>query len=213
MSLAFHVRARRGDFDLDVRFQSSARAIGLVGPSGAGKTTLLQGLAGLAPVEAVHLAIGGEAVVDTAVGLTPPPHRRAVGYVFQDGRLFPHLRVGANVGFARPYVADAMTVAEALRIVDLEGFDHRWPSTLSGGEMRRAAIARALVARPRLLLLDEPFSGLDQARRSALIPYLLRLRDEHAVPMIVVSHDPHDVEALCQDTLSIVDGRAVSQAQ
>lgn len=210
MSLAFHIRARRGDFDLDVAFTSSARAIGLIGPSGAGKTTLLQGLAGLTPVETARLVIDGGAVVDTAAGLAPPPHRRAVGYVFQEGRLFPHLRVGGNVGFARPYVADAMTVADALRLVDLEGGEHRWPATLSGGEMRRAAIARALVARPRLLLLDEPFAGLDQARKDALIPHLLRLREEQAAPMIVVSHDPRDVEVLCHDVLAVANGRRAS---
>lgn len=210
MSLAFHIRLLRGDFDLDVEFSSSARAIGLIGPSGAGKTTLLQGLAGLIPVHGARLVIDGDRVVDIAGGLAPPPHRRAVGYVFQEGRLFPHLRVGANVGFARPYVADPMTVAEALGLVDLEGFENRWPSTLSGGEMRRAAIARALVARPRLLLLDEPFSGLDRARRDALIPHLLRLQDEQAAPMIVVSHDPRDVEALCRDSLAIAGGRRVS---
>ena len=208
MSLAFHVRARRGDFDLDVAFASPARAIGLVGPSGAGKTTLLQGLAGLTPVKTARLTIDDELVVDTEAGLAPPPHRRSVGYVFQEGRLFPHLQVGTNVGFARPYVADPMSVGDALRLVDLEGFERRWPSTLSGGEMRRAAIARALVARPRLLLLDEPFSGLDHARRAALIPHLLRLREE--VPMIVVSHDPRDVEALCQDVVVIAAGRRVS---
>ena len=207
MSLAFKVRARRGDFDLDVAFRSSARAIGLVGPSGAGKTTLLQGLAGLTPVETTRLTLNQTVVVDTAAGLAPPPHRRAVGYVFQEGRLFPHLRVGANAGFARPYVADPVPVDEALRLVDLAGFENRWPSTLSGGEMRRVAIARALVARPRLLLLDEPFSGLDQARKDALIPHLLRLRDELATPMIVVSHDPHDIETLCQDILALANGR------
>ena len=207
MSIAFHVQARRGDFDLDVAFESAARAVALVGPSGAGKTTLLLGLAGLTPVSQARLVVGDDCLVDTARGIAPPPHRRSVGYVFQEGRLFPHMRVGANVGFARAYVDDPMTVGDALRLVDLEGFEDRWPASLSGGEMRRAAIARALVARPRLLLLDEPFSGLDEARRAALIPHLLRLRDEAATPMIVVSHDPRDAEALGQDTLMIAGGR------
>lgn len=210
MSLAFHVRARRGDFHLDVAFESPHRAIALIGPSGAGKTTILQGLAGLSPVETVRLVVDGDPLVDTASGVVPPPHRRSVGYVFQEGRLFPHMRVGANVGFARPYVANPQTVAEALRLVDLEGFEQRWPASLSGGEIRRAAIARALVARPRLLLLDEPFTGLDDARRRALIPHLLRLRDEAATPMIVVSHDQRDVDDLCQDTLEVAGGRRVT---
>jgi molybdate transport system ATP-binding protein len=126
--------------------------------------------------------------------------------VFQDGRLFPHLSVGANVAFGRPYATDPMTVAEALKLVDLEGFEHRRPAGLSGGEARRAAIARALLPRPRLLLLDEPFAGLDDGRRQALIPYLLRLRDALKTPMIVVSHDDRDVSALTQTVLTLDRG-------
>ena len=210
MRLAFHVRARRGDFELDVAFDTESRALAVVGPSGAGKTTLLQGLAGLIPTDETRLTVGGEAVVDLAAGLAPPTHRRGVGYVFQDGRLFPHMTVGANVGFARSYARDALTVAAALRLVDMEGFEHRRPSGLSGGEARRVAIARALLPRPRLLLLDEPFAGLDDARRQALIPYLLRLRDEVGVPMILVSHDARDVSALAQTVLEIDCGRRVA---
>jgi molybdate transport system ATP-binding protein len=209
MSLSFHVRARRGDFDLDVAFETDALAVAMIGPSGAGKTTLLQGLAGLIPAEAVGLAVDGETVVDTAAGLAPPAHRRGLGYVFQDGRLFPHLSVGANVAFARPYAADPMTVADALALVDLEGFEHRRSTGLSGGEMRRAAIARALLPRPRLLLLDEPFAGLDAGRRQALIPYLLKLRDQLRTPMIVVSHDDRDVAALAQTVVTLDRGRRI----
>lgn len=207
MSLSCRIRVRRADFALDVAFDSPARAVAVVGPSGAGKTTLLQGLAGLIAVEDARLVVNGETLVHTRDRLDPPAHRRGVGYVFQDGRLFPHLRVGANVGFARPYARDPLSVADALKLVDLEGFEERWPNTLSGGEARRAAIARALVARPRLLLLDEPFTGLDAARRQALIPYLLRLRDEVGVPLIVVSHDDRDVAALAQTVVTLDRGR------
>ena len=209
MSVALHVRARRGSFDLDVAFETDARAIAVVGPSGAGKTTLLQGLAGLIPTDETRLIIEGEPIVDTITGLKPPTHRRGVGYVFQDGRLFPHMTVGANVGFARSYSRDPLTVAEALRLVDMDGFEHRRPAGLSGGEARRVAIARALLPRPRLLLLDEPFAGLDDARRQALIPYLVRLRDEVGVPMILVSHDDRDVRALAQTVMTIDGGRRV----
>jgi len=210
MTLALHVRARRGDFDLDVTCETEARALAVVGPSGAGKTTLLQALAGLIPTETTRLSVGQEAVVDTSAGLSPPTHRRGVGYVFQDGRLFPHMSVGDNVGFARSYASNPLTVAEALRLVDMEGFEHRRPGGLSGGEARRIAIARALLARPRLLLLDEPFAGLDAARRQALIPYLLRLRDEVGVPMILVTHDDRDVSALAQATVTIDRGRRIA---
>ena len=132
MSVAFKVTARRGAFHLDVAFETAVRAIAVVGASGAGKTTLLQGLAGLTPVTRARLVLDGQTLVDTDAGVRPAAHRRGVGYVFQDGRLFPHLRVGANVGFARPYATDPMSVDEALRLVDLEGFEDRWPASLSG---------------------------------------------------------------------------------
>ncbi|WP_395649957.1 ATP-binding cassette domain-containing protein [Brevundimonas sp.] len=209
MSLSFRVRARRGDFSLDVAFAEAVRCLVVVGPSGAGKTTLLQGLAGLGPVDEVHLAIDDQIVVDGTTGPALPAHRRGVGYLFQEGRLFPHLNVGANVAFARPYATDPMDVTEALGLVDLEGFETRWPATLSGGEMRRVAFARAIAARPRILLLDEPFAGLDARRRDALIPYLIRLRDEVGTPMVIVTHDPRDVAALSQAVLRIEDGRTV----
>jgi molybdate transport system ATP-binding protein len=209
MSLSLHVRARRGDFDLDVTFETGARAVALIGPSGAGKTTLLQALAGLIPADTVRLVVDDATVVDTAAGPIPPAHRRGLGYVFQDGRLFPHLSVGANVAFGRPWATRPMTVAEALKLVDLEGFEHRRPAGLSGGEMRRAAIARALLPRPRLLLLDEPFAGLDAARRQALIPYLVMLRDTLETPMIVVSHDDRDVADLAETVLTLDRGRRV----
>ena len=209
MSVALRVRARRGSFHLDVAFETGARAVAVVGPSGAGKTTLLQGLAGLMSTDETRLIIEGEAIVDTVTGLKPPTHRRGVGYVFQDGRLFPHMTVEANVGFARWYSRDPLTVAEALRLVDMDGFEHRRPGGLSGGEARRVAIARALLPRPRLLLLDEPFAGLDDARRQALIPYLVRLRDEVGVPMILVSHDDRDVRALAQTVMTLDSGRCV----
>ncbi|MBJ7483538.1 ATP-binding cassette domain-containing protein [Brevundimonas sp.] len=213
MSLSFRVRARRGDFSLDVAFAGDVRSLVVVGPSGAGKTTLLQGLAGLGPVDEVHLAIDDQVLIDSATGSVPPAHRRGVGYLFQEGRLFPHLNVEANVAFARPYATDPMDVAEALGLVDLDGFETRWPATLSGGEMRRVAFARAIAARPRILLLDEPFAGLDVRRRDALIPYLIRLRDEVGTPMVIVTHDPRDVSALSQAVLRIEDGRAAARPE
>ncbi|QTC91096.1 ATP-binding cassette domain-containing protein [Brevundimonas goettingensis] len=209
MSLSFWVRARRGDFALDAACDAPGKAVALVGPSGAGKTTLLQGLAGLIPTEEVRLTVNDRALVDTAMGLDPPAHARGLGYVFQDGRLFPHLSVGANVAFGARWAKKPMSVAEALKLVDLEGFEHRRPAGLSGGEMRRVAIARALLPRPRLLLLDEPFAGLDDARRQALIAWLLRLRDTVKTPMIVVSHDDRDVAALAETVLTLDRGRQV----
>lgn len=209
MSLSLRVRARRGDFMLDAAFETSGKAVALVGPSGAGKTTLLQGLAGLIPADEVRLTVDDRTLVDTAVGLTPPAHARGLGYVFQDGRLFPHLSVGGNVAFGARWAANPLSVAEALRLVDLEGFELRRPAGLSGGEMRRVAIARALLPRPRLLLLDEPFTGLDAARRQVLIAWLVKLRHTLKTPMIVVSHDDRDVAALAETVLTLDRGRSV----
>lgn len=207
MSLAFHVRAERGDFSLDFGFSSSVRAIAVEGRSGAGKTTLLQGLAGLVPVSSASLSIDGRPLVDTTAGLSPHAHRRRIGFVFQDARLFPHLSVADNVAFGRRFATDPMRVEDALALLDLEGFEGRWPRSLSGGEARRVAIARVLCSEPQILFLDEPFAGLDGARRDALAPYLRRLRDETRLPILLVSHDPRDIEALADDSVRIVDGR------
>jgi len=210
MSLSFQVKTWRDDFNLDVAFETEARVVAVVGASGAGKTTLLEGLAGFGTVEAARLVVDGEVLVDTASGLAPPPHRRSLGHVFQDGRLFPHLSVGANIAFVQPYVPNAMAPAEALRLVDLAGYENRWPGSLSGGEARRVAVARALAGRPRLLLLDEPFTGLDRRRRTNLIDHLVRLRDQTGTPMLIVSHDERDFEDLAGAILTIESGRAVA---
>lgn len=207
MTMQIRIRANKAAFTLDVAIESDARVLGIVGASGAGKTTLLEAIAGLSVLDEGLVSLNGRPLVDTARGLAPPPHHRRIGYVFQDGRLFPHLSVGGNVGFGCGYAEDPMSVAEALALVDLSGFEHRRPATLSGGEARRVALARALAVRPRLLLLDEPFTGLDEARRQALLPYLLRLRDQAEVRMILVSHDRRDVEALCEDVVALSDGR------
>jgi molybdate transport system ATP-binding protein len=205
--LSFAVRARRETFDLDVQVEDASSTLAVVGHSGAGKTTLLQALAGLVGGAEVRLSVGDQVVVDTAARLDPPAHVRGVGYVFQDGRLFPHLSVGENVAFGARYSDAPMSTAEALSLVELTGFESRRPRSLSGGEARRAALARALLPRPRLLLLDEPFTGLDAERRARLVGSLRRLRDELAVPLILVSHDARDVEQLTDRVVELRDGR------
>lgn len=207
MRVSFRLKAVRSGFDIDVDFAADAGVIAIEGPSGAGKTTLLQGLAGLIPTVAARLAIDDRVVVDTRAGFNPPAHRRRIGFVFQEARLFPHLSVAANVGFGARFAARPMAVEAALDLVDLAGFGSRWPTSLSGGEIRRVAIARALCADPQMLFLDEPLSGLDRARREALTPYLRRLREETALPILLVSHDPRDIEALADVRMRIQAGR------
>lgn len=198
MSLACRLKARRGDFVVEAAFATDRQVLALTGPSGAGKTTVLNVIAGLIPAERLELTVDGRPLVDTRTGLNPPAHRRRIGYVFQDGRLFPHLSVAQNIVFGRRYAVAPVPVEPILALLDLQNLAERRPATLSGGEMRRVSIARALSARPALLLLDEPFAGLDARRRGALIPYLLRLRDEAGLPMILVSHDPRDVGEIAQ---------------
>ena len=205
MSLACHALGRRGDFRFDIGFESPSRAVAVVGPSGCGKTTFLHGLAGLLADSTARIRVDDALVLDDRVKRTPS-HRRSVGYVFQDIRLFPHMTVEQNIAFSRPYGGNEMTVAQALDLMDLRGYEHRRPASLSGGEARRVALARALAARPRLLLLDEPFTGLDVQRRERLAPYLLRLRDEVRLPMILVSHDPRDLDLIAEDVIRVAGG-------
>lgn len=207
MSLTCVVQGERGGYRIEVAFRSPARIVGIEGPSGAGKTTLLHALAGLVPVGRVLLTVNETTLVDTASGLGPPVHARRIGYVFQDTRLFPHLNVRDNIAYAHRHAARRVDMGAVIELLGIGPLMGRWTRNLSGGEARRVAIARALAADPRLLLLDEPFSGLDQDRRSDLIPYLVALTAEVRVAMLVVSHDAADLEALGADRIRLEGGR------
>jgi molybdate transport system ATP-binding protein len=192
------VRLRRGAFERHVRIEDDARVIALSGHSGAGKTSVLHAIAGLVTPLSGHIAIDGHCLYDSARGVDVAPHRRRVGYVFQDTRLFPHLDVRGNLRYGqhagkRPDNFGFDAVVALLGIAPLLG---RRTANLSGGETQRVALGRALLSQPALLLLDEPLSMLDQARREELIPYLQRVRDEIALPMIYVSHTASEIERL-----------------
>ena len=197
--LDIDVQLRRGRFERQVRIAGDARVLALTGPSGAGKTSVLHAIAGLVRPVAGRIAIDGRTLFDSQGGVDVPTHRRRIGYVFQDTRLFPHRDVRANLLYGR-HGAHGDGAAFALdRVVDLLGIGHlleRRPANLSGGEAQRVAIGRALLSQPAILLFDEPLSALDQPRREELIPYLQRVRDEVRLPMVYVSHTADDVRRI-----------------
>lgn len=189
-------------FDVDVAVTLGERRIAcriepvegitvLFGPSGAGKTSVLNMIAGLLRPERGHVRVGGQALFDGTVNVAPEARR--CGYVFQDARLFPHLKVAGNLDYARREPGNRAEILEVLGIAHLI---ERWPRTLSGGEARRVAIGRALYSAPDFLLLDEPLSSLDRARREEIMALIERLRDAFGLPMLLVTHDAAEAERL-----------------
>ena len=190
---------RRGGFKRHVRIEERARIVALVGPSGAGKTSVLNAIAGLLRPRSGHISVDGRVLFDSARGVDVPAHRRRVGYVFQDARLFPHMDVRANLLYGRHGAGRASPAFSLDSVVDLLGIGAllaRRTGNLSGGESQRVAIGRALLSQPGLLLFDEPLSSLDEARREELIPWLRRVRDEIRLPMLYVSHRADEVQRL-----------------
>jgi molybdate transport system ATP-binding protein len=206
--LDISVEHRLGGFTLAASFTSDGRLTALFGRSGSGKTSLVNVIGGLIRPQAGHVIVDGQVLVDTRRGIFVPKHRRRIGYVFQEARLFPHLTVRQNLLFGRWFTPRGEADGKDLpAVLDLLGIGHlldRRPSGLSGGEKQRVAIGRALLARPRLLLMDEPLASLDEARKAEILPYIERLRDEMAIPIIYVSHSVAEVARLAT-TLAIVD--------
>ncbi|HKV06977.1 MAG TPA: ATP-binding cassette domain-containing protein [Thermoanaerobaculia bacterium] len=199
------LKLRQGGFALAIEARLG-EAAAVLGPSGAGKTTLLEALAGLRPAEG-RIAVGGEVLQDSAAGIFLPPERRRLGYVPQDGALFPHLSVRRNLLFGRRGGRHDPEVEALLAALDLAPLLDRYPRHLSGGERRRVALGRALLAHPRLLLLDEPTAGLDPLRARKALARIRRVREELAVPLFVVTHDAREAMALASDVVLLKGGR------
>jgi molybdate transport system ATP-binding protein len=211
--LRFDVSKQLGEFSLQATFASEGRVTGLFGASGAGKTSLINMIAGLLRPDRGTIAIDTEMLDDTAERVHVPPHRRRIGYVFQDARLFPHLDVGANLDYGRRMnrlADDAAARARITDLLDIGGLLSRRPGQLSGGERQRVALGRALLARPRLLLLDEPLGSLDEERKVEILPYLVRLRDEAGIPMVYVSHDASEMRQLATQIVMLRRGRVIA---
>lgn len=211
--LKMDVGKRLGRFSIDVTFASDSRVTGLFGTSGAGKTSILGMIAGLTRPDRGTITIDGQTLDDTAQALHIPAHRRRIGYVFQDARLFPQLDVRRNLDYGRRMNGLAPDAAEQERIVNLLDIGHlldRRPGNLSGGERQRIAIGRALLSKPRLLLLDEPLGSLDDERKEEILPYLVRLRDEAAIPMVYVSHDTDELRQIASHIVLLKRGQIVA---
>ena len=213
MTITVQVRQKLGSFDLDASFESNGRLIALFGPSGAGKSSVINFIAGLSRATAGKVVVDGNVLVDTENRIFVLRHKRRIGYVFQEGRLFPHLSVRHNLAYGRwfaPNEDSGVDTAAVTRLLGLEHLVDRMPNHLSGGEKQRVAIGRALLSAPKLLLLDEPLASLDQARKSEIMPYIEKLRDETNIPIIYVSHSIAEVARLATDIVVIASGRVTA---
>lgn len=210
MTLIVEARQKLGRFVLDAGFTSRGGVTALFGRSGSGKTSLIRIIAGLSKPDHGRLTVDGEVLLDTERRIFMPKHRRRFGCVFQEGRLFPHLTVRQNLNYGRWFAPKVARGESFDRIVELLGIGallDRRPGKLSGGEKQRVAIGRALLSAPRLLLMDEPLAALDDERKAEILPYLERLRDETATPIVYVSHSVAEVARLADSVVMMKDGR------
>jgi molybdate transport system ATP-binding protein len=199
------VRVERDDFVLEATVEMRSPCTAVLGPSGAGKTTLLECVAGLVRPRSGRVLVDGDVLSDAATRVFVPPHRRRLGLVPQDGALFPHLTVARNLLYGSH--GEAIDLRHVTQVLDIEDLLPRRVPSLSGGEKRRVALGRALLAGSRLLLLDEPLTGLDRGLKSRAIDLLRRVRAEFAVPMLLVTHDEREAEALADDAIHLDAGR------
>jgi molybdate transport system ATP-binding protein len=211
--LAIDVEKKLGGFSVSAIFANEDGATALFGPSGAGKTSIVNMIAGLLRPDRGRIVLDNEVLFDDATRIDVAVWRRRIGMVFQDGRLFPHLSVRRNLDYGRwmsGHAHDSVTFARVVDMLDIGHLLDRRPGKLSGGERQRLAIGRALLMRPRLLLLDEPLASLDAKRKQEILPYLERLRDEARVPMIYVSHDAGEAKRIATRVVRIDNGRVAA---
>lgn len=196
MSFDVDVTKRLGNAQVGAAFEAGEGLTVLFGPSGAGKTSTLNMIAGLVRPDWGHVRVDGETLFDASRRIDVPVARRRIGYVFQEPRLFPHKRVRANLLYGRHAAGEGFAFDEVIDFLGIGALLDRWPRTLSGGEARRVAIGRALLANPRFLLLDEPLSSLDHPRREEIMRAIEHIRDVLRLPVLMVTHDPAEAERL-----------------
>lgn len=213
MTVSVDIERTVGGFRLAAKFDSAGKVTALFGASGVGKTTLVNAIAGLVRPDRGRIAVDETVLYDSERGVDVPVHRRGVGYVFQEGRLFPHLSVRSNLLYGRRFGQTRDRWGSLEEVAGLLGIAHlldRRPAVLSGGEKQRVAIGRALLASPRLLLMDEPLASLDQARKGEILPYVERLRDDMGLPIVYVTHNVDEVSRLADTLVLMADGRSVA---
>ena len=202
MSFEIAVQHRLGQRTIALDARPGPGLVALHGPSGAGKSSILNMVAGLITPERGRIAVAGETLFDSEARINLPPPARRAGYVFQEGRLFPHMRVRANLLYGRHGEAP-LSLDDVLAFLGIGHLLDRWPATLSGGEAKRVAIGRALLSGPRFLLLDEPLSSLDPARREEILEVIERMKRDLAMPILYVSHDRAEVERLADHIIPL----------
>ncbi len=210
--LEVDVKRRLGDFRIDARFSSDHGVTALFGRSGSGKTSIVNMVSGLLKPDEGRIEVDGHVLFDSATGVDLPPWKRRIGYVFQEGRLFPHLTVRRNLLYGWGFTAAAeryLTVDQVIALLDLEALLGRRPRSLSGGEKQRVAVGRALLSNPRALLMDEPLASLDVLMKNEILPYLERL-DEMGIPILYVSHSLDEVSRLARNLVLVAEGRVTA---
>jgi len=211
--LVFQAKKQLGEFAIKASFNCDSGATALFGPSGSGKTSIINMIAGLLEPDRGRIVLEGEPLFDDAARIAVPAWRRRIGCVFQEGRLFPHFTVRRNLDYGRwmgGHTADSAAFDHVVELLNIGHLLDRRPGKLSGGERQRVAVGRALLMRPRLLLLDEPLASLDAARKHDILPYLERLRDEARVPIIYVSHNAAEIKRIASHVVRIEDGKVVA---
>jgi len=211
MSVEVDIRSQRGEFRLEAEFSAGPGVTALFGQSGAGKTSLLQMIAGLLRPQSGRIRVGDRVLFDDGNRVNVPTHKRRVGMVFQDARLFPHLTVARNLTYGRwaGKRASSGDISRITVMLGIGGLLNRYPATLSGGEKQRVAIGRALLSEPDLLLMDEPLASLDQQRKREILPYLEEVRDETGLPIVYVSHEMDEVARLADTLVVLSEGRVL----
>ncbi|SLM28087.1 molybdate transporter subunit; ATP-binding component of ABC superfamily (fragment) [Desulfamplus magnetovallimortis] len=204
----------QGNFSVETAFISGGAGVtALFGHSGAGKTSIINMIAGLSHPDSGHIVVNNHCVFDAEKGINIPPEKRRFGYVFQDGRLFPHMSVHANLLYGMKRVKPCYRYIKFDQVVELLGINHllqRHPATLSGGEKQRVAIGRSLLTSPVLMLMDEPLASLDAARKNEVLPFISRLAGEFSVPILYVTHSIDEILNLADTVVFLSEGKSLA---